>query len=308
MSLVVGLDIGGTKTAAGLVDPSGELLETATRPTPGAEGREAILTTAAGLVRSLLRDGVTTVGVGSAGVIDPVRGVVVSATSALAGWAGTDLRGELSRGLGLPVAVDNDVHAHALGELWRGAAAGRADVLLVAVGTGVGASLVLGGRVRHGAHAVAGHAGHVPVAAAAGLPCPCGGQGHVEAVASGPALLGAYRRRAGTETPGGLAEVARLAAAGDPVAAEVLATGATALGQAIGGLMNVLDPEIVIVGGGVAGCGEPWWGPLRAAVAAETLPALRDVPVRPAALSATAALLGAARLALTTDFRGPAPE
>ncbi|MET8993226.1 hypothetical protein ABZW49_47945, partial [Nonomuraea wenchangensis] len=75
--------------------------------------------------------------------------------------------------------------------------------------------------------------------------------------------------------------------------------------QGRGGLMNVLDPEIVIVGGGVAGCGDPWWGPLRAAVAAETLPALRDVPVRAAALSSTAALLGAARLALTTDDGGP---
>ncbi|MEV4837392.1 ROK family protein [Nonomuraea sp. NPDC049486] len=435
------MDIGGTKIAAGLVDHSGTLLATATRPTPATEGPDAILTTATALIHTLtesrgvviaaggaefgrdlrdgrgavgsdggpefgrnlrdgrgsaraagsaefgrdLRDGrrsvgppaeagrdlrerrgavesgsaevgrdlrdrrravdaagsgefgrgvrdgrrsvraggnaefgrdlhdgtvepagvggrggrgvVTAVGVGSAGVVDPGRGVVVSATGALVGWAGTDLRGELSRRLGVPVVVGNDVHAHALGEQWRGAAAGREDVLLVAVGTGVGASVMLGGRVRHGAHAVAGHAGHVPVAAAAGRPCPCGGQGHVEAVASGPALIGEYRRRGGTDAAD-LAGVARLAAAGDPLAADVLAEGGAALGSLIGGLMNVIDPEIVVIGGGVAGCGEPWWRPLRAAIAAEVLPALRDVPVEPAALAGAAALLGAARMAL----------
>ncbi|GGQ11606.1 ROK family protein [Streptosporangium pseudovulgare] len=299
MTLVVGVDIGGTKTAAGLVDPTGNLLAVRSRPTPATRGPDAVVDAAAELVREL--DGgagtVTAVGVGSAGVIDPRSGTVVSATGAIPGWAGTDLRGELSRRLGLPVAVDNDVHAHALGELWRGAAAGRDDVLLVAVGTGVGASLVLGGRVRHGAHSVAGHAGHLPVPAAAGRPCPCGGHGHVEAVASGPALLAEYRRRSGAEA-GHLSEVVRLADAGDPIAAAVLAEGAGALGAAIGGLVNVIDPELVLVGGGVTGCGEPWWRALREAVRAEALPALRDVPIEPAALGGDAALLGAARLAL----------
>src|SRR5690606_30724354 len=171
VSLVVGLDIGGTKTAAGVVDRSGAVLAAETRATPAADGPGAILGAAAELVRALdgRRGIVAAVGVGSAGVIDPRTGRVLSATGTLAGWAGTDLRGELSRRLGLPVEVANDVHAHALGEQWRGAAAGRRDVLLVAVGTGVGASVVLDGRVRYGAHAVAGHAGHVPSGAAAGL-------------------------------------------------------------------------------------------------------------------------------------------
>nr|WP_221473228.1 ROK family protein [Planomonospora venezuelensis] len=332
-----------------MVDPSGELLAVRTRPTPATRGPAEVMRTAAELVRELAELGggagsgggvkpghagpggpgpdggpgtVTAVGVGSAGVVDPRRGVVVSATGAIAGWAGTDLRGELSRALGLPVAVDNDVHAHALGEQWRGAAAGYRDVLLVAAGTGIGASLLLGGRVRHGAHSAAGHAGHLPVAAAAGRPCPCGGRGHVEAVASGPALLAEYRRRAAAvhtgeaAVPGPraaaaevarrdevthLAEVARLAEAGDPVAAAVLTEGATALGSAIGGLLNVIDPEIVVVGGGVAGCGALWWDALLEAVSAEALPALRDIPVEPAALGGAAALLGAARLVLEPE-------
>ncbi|MFB9718290.1 ROK family protein [Planobispora longispora] len=304
---VVGVDIGGTKTSAGLVDPSGGLLAVRTRPTPATRGAAEVVRTAAELVRELAElavpggaGAVTAVGVASAGVIDSGRGVVVSATGAIAGWAGTDLRGELSRELGLPVAVDNDVHAHLLGEQWRGAAAGRRDVLLVAAGTGIGASLLLGGRVRHGARSVAGHAGHLPVAAAAGRPCPCGGRGHVEAVAAGPALLAEYRRRTGAGVTH-LAEVALLAEAGDSVAAIVLAEGASALGSAIGGLVNVIDPEIVVIGGGVAGCGAPWWDALREAVRAEVLPALCDIPVEPAVLGGDAALLGAARLVLEVE-------
>lgn len=335
MTLVVGVDIGGTKTSAGLVDSSGTLLAVRTLPTPAAQGPAAVLDTAAGLVAEVASGAgdVTAVGVGSAGVVDPRRGVIVSATGAIAGWAGTDLRGEVSRRLGLPVTVGNDVHAHALGEQWRGAAAGYADVLLVAVGTGIGASVVLGGRVLRGAHSVAGHAGYVPAAAAAGRPCPCGGHGHVEAVASGPALLAEYRARAASGAPGpagvpgpvgvpgssgvtgpaavsepsvvsgsagvtGLADVARLAAQGDRIAVSVLTGGAAALGSTIGGLMNVIDPEVVVVGGGVAACGELWWQALREGIAAEVLPALREVPVGPAALGGDAALLGAARMAL----------
>ncbi|MFD8561734.1 ROK family protein [Streptosporangium canum] len=341
MTLVVGVDIGGTKTSAGLVDSSGTLLAVRTLPTPAAQGPAAVLDTAAGLVAEVASGAgdVTAVGVGSAGVVDPRRGVIVSATGAITGWAGTDLRGEVSRRLGLPVTVGNDVHAHALGEQWRGAAAGYADVLLVAVGTGIGASVILGGRVLRGAHSVAGHAGHVPAVAAAGRPCPCGGHGHVEAVASGPAMLAEYRARAAaavTEPSGvsepsgvtgpsgvpgssgasgasgvsgppgvtgpaavsGLADVARLAAQGDRIAVSVLAGGAAALGSTIGGLMNVIDPEVVVVGGGVAACGELWWQALREGIAAEVLPALREVPVGPAALGGDAALLGAARMAL----------
>ncbi|MFI6794007.1 ROK family protein [Streptosporangium canum] len=299
MTLVVGVDIGGTKTSAGLVDSSGTLLAVRTLPTPAAQGPAAVLDTAAGLVAEVAfgAGDVTAVGVGSAGVVDPRRGVIVSATGAITGWAGTDLRGEVSRRLGLPVTVGNDVHAHALGEQWRGAAAGYADVLLVAVGTGIGASVVLGGRVLRGAHSVAGHAGHVPVVAAAGRPCPCGGHGHVEAVASGPAMLAEYRARAAAAVAG-LADVARLAAQGDRIAVSVLTGGAAALGSTIGGLMNVIDPEVVVVGGGVAACGELWWQALREGIAAEVLPALREVPVGPAVLGGDAALLGAARMAL----------
>ncbi|MFB6889794.1 ROK family protein [Kitasatospora sp. NPDC056327] len=292
---MAGVDIGGTKISAGLVTGDGTLERIVTVPTPAAEGPAAVLAAAAGAVRGLDHD-VLAVGIGSAGVIDPVGGLVRSATDALPGWAGTDLRGGLRDHLGVPVAVDNDVHAHALGEAWTGAAAGRRTVLLVAVGTGVGGSLLVDGRVHHGARAAAGHVGHIAATPAAGLPCTCGGTGHVEAVSSGPALLTAYLRRGGTPGTGHLSRVAAAAGAGDELAAEVLADGARALGQVIGGLANVLDPDVVLIGGGVSRCGDAWWHPLLEAVEGELLPPLRGLPVHPGALGPAAAVIGAARL------------
>ncbi|MFI1093256.1 ROK family protein [Streptomyces sp. NPDC020917] len=295
MTAVAGVDIGGTKISAGLVARDGTLGRTVTVPTPGADGPGAVLAAAAGAVRRL-GEPVAAVGVGSAGVVDPVAGVIVSATDALPGWAGTDLRGGLRALLGVPVAVENDVHAHALGEAWTGAAVGGRTVLLVAVGTGIGGSLLAGGAVHHGARNVAGHVGHLAAPAAAGRPCTCGGAGHVEAVASGPALLAAYRRHGGDPAAAGLHTVAELARQGDALAAGTLAEGAAALGEVLGGLANVLDPDAVLIGGGVSACGDVWWRPLRAAFAAALLPPLRPLRLTPARLGPSAAVIGAARL------------
>ena len=296
---VAAVDIGGTKTAAALVAASGEVLARASAPTPGRDGPDAVLTTAADLVQRLRAGSAATavagLGVGSAGVVDAATGRVLSATDVLSGWAGTDLRGELGSRLGMPVVVVNDVHAHALGESARGSGAGHETVLFVAVGTGIGASFVVGGRVLAGAHSVAGHAGHQPSPYAAKLPCTCGGSGHLEAIASGPALVAEYHRRGGTLVSD-LRDVSALAAQGDPVAAEVVVLGGAAVGSALGGLVNVLDPHAVVVGGGVTALGETWWSALREAFCADALPVLADVPVLESALGADAPLVGAARL------------
>ncbi|MEV0193693.1 ROK family protein [Kitasatospora purpeofusca] len=292
MNHVVGVDIGGTKTSAALIDRTGEVGRTVTVPTPAAEGPRAVLAAVADAVRRL-GGGPAAVGVGSAGVIDPAGGRVLSATDAMPGWAGTDLRGGLHDLLGLPVAVENDVHAHALGEAWTGAAADSRTVLLVAAGTGVGGSLLIDGAVHRGARTAAGHVGHLAVPAAAGRPCTCGGRSHVEAAAAGPALYADYRANGGRAEVTDLRAVAALAEEGDALALRTLERGATALGQALGGLANVLDPDLVLVGGGVAGCGEAWWQPLRAAFAAELLPPLRGLEPVPGRLGTAAALVGA---------------
>ena len=299
-AVVAAVDIGGTKTAAGLVGADGEVLARDSAPTPGRAGADAVLQTAADLVQRLRAGSAATtvraVGVGSAGVVDATSGLVLSATHVLTGWAGTDLRAELASRLGLPVAVVNDVHAHALGESRRGAGAGCPTVLFLAVGTGIGASFVVDGRVLAGAHSVAGHAGHQPSPYAAQLACTCGGRGHLEAIASGPGLVAEYHRRGGALVQD-LREVAQRAAGGDPVAQAVVALGGTAVGSALAGLANVLDPHAVVVGGGVTGLGKPWWSALRQAYLAEALPVLADLPVVESTLGLDAALVGAAGLA-----------
>lgn len=297
---VAALDIGGTKMAAAVVDGAGRVLARARVATPAADGAEAVLAAAAEVICSVTRDhAVSALGVGSAGVIDPRAGVVLGATDVLPGWVGTDIRGSLTTALGIPVAVRNDVHAHALGEAAYGAGIGHTSLLHIAVGTGVGAAYVhtgLPGKVLSGAHSAAGHAGHLPAREAGDLLCTCGASGHLEAIAAGPALVREYTRRTGVAVAD-LREVAALAAAGDHDADAVIELGGRAVGAAIGGLINLLDPEVVVVGGGVAGLGDRWWEPLREAVAGEVMPSLRGVPVLASGLGDDAAVLGAAALA-----------
>lgn len=313
---VIGVDVGGTKIAAGLVKASGEVLDRLVLPTPAAEGPSAVLGAIVELAERLCTPGVVGVGVGTGGVVDHARGVIVSATELLPGWAGTPVAAELSARLGLPVALDNDGNALALGEHHFGAARGLGSVLCVAVGTGIGGGVVIGGRLVRGAHHTAGEVGHIPVPGAEGMPCSCGRTGHLEAIASGPAMTARYAAEAATRAQMDqyddsgdshlgcdpraavdLRVITERARTGDVVAAKVIADGAGALGRAIGGLANGIDPDAVIVGGGVAEIGEPYWAPLRAAVREHTLPALAALEIRPAELRTNAGIVGAAALA-----------
>ncbi|MGO4145865.1 ROK family protein [Paenarthrobacter sp. YAF11_1] len=331
MNHVIGVDLGGTKTAAGVVAPSGEVLMSETIPTLNRAGGEAILDATAALIAGLMASAadagisVSGVGIGSAGVIDASSGAVVSATDAIHGWAGTDLVFGLSSRLSLPasaVRAVNDVHAHALGEAWLGAAAGSSSSLMVAFGTGVGGSFVLNGAPVLGHRFVGGHVGHFasPYAVFSGRPlaCVCGGSGHVEAVASGPALYEAFLRFGGsavdaadtrgvfalaaTEANDGGAAYDGGAAAGSAnsraAALRAIEIGAAAAGQAVGGLINILDPETVVISGGLADAGELWWKPMETALRKELLAPLVAVPVLPATLGNTAAIVGAAKLVL----------
>ncbi|MGF9646949.1 ROK family protein [Pseudarthrobacter oxydans] len=308
----IGVDLGGTKTAAGVVSGTGELLFSETIPTLNRDGGEAILNATAGLVAGVIGRAaaagivVDHVGIGSAGVIDARKGEVVSATDAILGWAGTALTAGLAARLDLPpssIQAVNDVHAHALGEAWTGAAAGTACSLLVAFGTGVGGSYVLDGTPVLGHRHVGGHVGHFasPYAFHNGqpLPCVCGGAGHVEAIASGPAVPEGYRRLGGEAASPDARSVFALAANGDAIAIQTINVAAAAAGQGVGGLANILDPEVVVVSGGLSDAGAPWWRPMERAVRAELLPALAGIPVLPASLGNAAAIVGAARLVLT---------
>ena len=306
MRYVVGVDLGGTKTAAGVVGDDGSVLLLEQIPTRNRDGGEAILDATAALVRSLIDAAaaqglcVEAVGVGSAGVINADLGTVISATDAILGWTGTHITAGLTARLGLPAAVVNDVHAHALGEARYGAGAGAATVLMVAFGTGVGGSFVVDGQPLLGHRFVGGHVGHFasPLARHRGmpLPCSCGHAGHVEAIASGPAIHAAYLRGGGNTTLSDTKAVFASARTGDELALSVIATAAAAAGQAVGGLVNILDPAVVVISGGLADAGELWWTAMERAMRGELLTPLADVPLMRAALGNTAAIVGAASL------------
>jgi len=232
--------------------------------------------------------------------------VVASASDAIAGWPGTDIAGGVARRLlaagvasqDLLVHVDNDVNAYAAGEAWIGAGAGAGTVLVVAVGTGVGGAIVLDGHVHHGAHFLAGEIGHAPSGMAGSEPCTCGRSGHLEAIAAGPQIARRYREATGAVDITGAYQVEKLADAGDTVAQRVYREAAIALGEAIAAVVTVLDPERVIVSGGLARSGDLWWGPLRKTMRAEVAGLVADdLELLPAALGTTAPIVGAAHQA-----------
>ncbi|MBO3661988.1 ROK family protein [Microbacterium stercoris] len=301
--VVLAVDLGGTNTRVALVDRHREVRATASGPTPGAAGAEAIVTTIVGLAVGLLEANPSSrlfgLGVASAGVVDRARGVIVSSTDTLAGWAGTPLARWLREGMGerLPagaaIEIQNDVDAHAWGEFRFGAARGASSALVVAVGTGIGAGVIVEGRPLRGARHVAGEIAHLPAPGAESFRCPCGRRGHLEAIGSGVGLHRLYLAAGGDPAVADAKQVVARAAR-DEIAAAAIARSATAVGRALAGAVSLLDPELVVVTGGVADIGESWWSPMRAAYLAEAIDALQDVELRAGSAGGHAALRGAA--------------
>ncbi|MFC0529369.1 ROK family protein [Phytohabitans kaempferiae] len=293
----VGVDIGGTKTLAAAVDAGGQVLRRARADTPARGGPAEVLDTAAALAASLLPPGSgATVGVGTAGTVDVRTGRIRFATETLPGWGGTPVAAELGARLGRTVRVENDANAAAVGEAWTGGGRDRPGLLLVAVGTGIGAGLVRGGRLDRGATGLAGAIAHLPVPGAERLRCSCGRLGHLEAIASGTGLAAAYAAATGIRASG--RQVAGRATEGEPAARAVLAAAGLVLGRVLAGLAALLDPGAIVVTGGAAATLLP---AARDAYAGELLPAWADVPLLPGALAADAVAVGAARLAMTHD-------
>jgi glucokinase len=310
---VATIDLGGTKTAGCLVTQDGVCGQVLTRSTPAMDGPDAVLDRVSAIVSELVdADGagqheLAGVGVGSAGVIDHATGTVVSATQAIADWPGTPVADGLSQRLnGLPVAVDNDVNAHAVGEAWLGAGRSHDRMFMVTVGTGVGGAVIVHGQPVHGAHHVAGEMGHVPARGAEHLRCACGRRGHVEAISSGPGLLQHFHSLGGATT---LTDTRQLVAAADnkdEAAVRAVRDSAVALGRCLAGIATVVDPEVIVIGGGLAEMGARWWQPMEDTLRTEVVDALAEMPLRRAELGGNAALIGAARLAWTNIGADPA--
>jgi glucokinase len=307
----IGLDVGGTKIAAGVVSGHGELLERVARPTPRSGPGEPTLRLTLQLVDELRRryPGVQAIGAGAAGMIDWPDGHIRWAPNN--SYRDLPLRAILSAETGLPAVVDNDANAAAWAEACVGAGVGHRDLLVLTVGTGIGAGLILGGRLYRGATGIGGEAGHI-IVDPAGPRCGCGSAGCLEALGSGSALSRAGREAAGRDPDGTLARLAggaghvtgetvsEAARGGDATALAIFARAGHWLGIGIASLVSLLDIELVVIGGGLSSTGELLLGPARSAFERfvfarghRTLPAI--VPAR---LGAEAGIVGAGLLAL----------
>lgn len=293
---VVGIDIGGTKIAALLVDRSGEILARGVVDAPAREGGRAMADAAAMLARNLAtRAGrtLTAVGVGAAGVVDHETGIIRAASETFVDWAGFPLADELAVRLGAPVRVENDVNAFLLGELDHGESSGD-DVLGIMLGTGVGGAVVLDGQLRHGPHGAAGEIGHTP--GYSDIRCTCGQIGHLETLASGTSIGLRYAERSGAT---GLTarDVADRARAGDPIAVEVFDAAGRALALACAIAAGILDLDRAVIGGGVVHAWDLLLPAIDAALATDSPVSGVRLEIIPATRGSDAVALGAAAAA-----------
>ncbi len=271
----IGVDVGGTKIAAGLVDAEGQLLATERTESPAKHPHE-IVRTIGGLVDKLRGDvEVEAVGVSAAGFVDKARATVLFAPNLA--WRDEPLKDLLEKETGLPVVVENDANAAAWGEFVVGAGADIDDLLMLTIGTGVGGGVVLDGDLMRGGFGIAAEVGHIRLVPD-GVPCGCGNRGCLESYASGRALVRRSREEATAdpaaaavvlEEAGGSADkitgplVTAAAQRGDPFAVARFRELGDWLGQGIAVLAAVLDPTVVVVGGGVGEAGELLLEPAR---------------------------------------------
>lgn len=312
MALSIGVDVGGTKIAAGVVDENGKVLDMVRRDSPATD-RQAIFETIAALANELKvqHPEVVGIGVGAAGFTSSDRNTMVHGTNL--DWTGARIGDAVGKLTGLPVVVENDANAAGWAEARFGGGRGKHNVLVITLGTGVGGAVIIDGRLVRGAAGFAAEVGHINVVRD-GRPCGCGLRGCLERYASGTALgvnaweLARFRPDYAAriiELSGGdphrISGKAVTAAAreGDPAALECYTRLGQALGQGLADLCAVLDPEIIVMTGGLTEAGAILLEPVRAAFAANlTARAARpEIPIVISASGQEAGLIGAADLA-----------
>jgi glucokinase len=314
--LAVGIDLGGTQVRAALVDGSGQVLARAAQRTDAVGGPHAVLQQIQQLVaettQGMAYRDLRGVGVSAPGPLDAQAGVILGIPT-LAGWVDVPLVAWLQQALDLPVTLENDGIAAAIGE-WRfGAGRGLSDFVYVTVSTGIGGGVIADGRVLRGRGQLAGHIGHMTIAPD-GAVCSCGNPGCWEAQASGTAL-GQIARQRVASSPGSLLaahgeslsarEVMAAARAGDVLALELVEREAQLLGIGIVNLLHLYSPQAVVVGGGVAQGFDLLQPGIDQHVRTRALPPFRAVPVVPAQLGQNSGLVGAASLVLAQEAHRP---
>jgi glucokinase len=261
--VVIGVDLGGTNLRAAILNPQGEILDRHKEATHASDGWEKVV---ARLIDNIKRQresaalkgfDVASVGVGAPGVILAEKGVVVKSPN-FPDWNNLPLKDKLEKSLNLPVFLENDANAAALGEQWRGAGQGIQSMILLTLGTGVGGGIILDNKIWHGADGMAGEIGHMTLIPD-GRPCSCGNTGCLEMYASARGIVLSYRealemaldKPMKAETPITSEQVYEAADAGDEVARSVMRDMGRMLGVGIASLINIFNPERIVIGGGV---------------------------------------------------------
>jgi glucokinase len=312
---IIGVDLGGTNIVAGAMPEDGSReIAMRSEPTLSDEGADAVVDRIARMIETVIadtstetgatRDDFAGVGIGSPGPLDRERGIVIVTPNL--GWRNFPLRDEVSSRVGLPASLDNDANCATLGEWWCGAAKGGRHVVGLTIGTGIGGGLILDGRLFHGASDVAGEIGHTTIDST-GRRCKCGNYGCLEAYASGPAIAERAREALAGGEPSTLLEMVdgdltRITAQlvyeaskeDDDVARQVVRETANFLGAGVANLLNIFNPDVVVIAGGVTQAGEPLFDPLRAEVRRRAFrPAVEACRIVPGTLKGSAGVVGA---------------
>lgn len=311
---ILGIDIGGTNLVVGAVAEDGsQLVALAAEPTGAAEGPDAVLARLTALAQRSVAEtrrlvpgaDILGVGVGAPGPLDTREGIIFLTPNL--GWVNLPLRQRMADALGLPVTLDNDANCAVLGEWWRGAAAGSQHAIGFTIGTGIGGGIIVDGRLYHGASDCAGEFGHMTIDPT-GRRCNCGNYGCLEAYASGPAIAqratemiaSGAESRIPSYADGDLARVTAqivydAAQDGDELALDVVRDTARYLGAGVANMINIFNPEVVVICGGVTLAGDRLFVPLRQEVNRRAFkPAVQACRIVPGALTGTAGVYGAA--------------
>ena len=317
MRYVLGIDVGGTNLVAGVLAEDGsEIHAVVSEPTMAAQGADPVIGRIVKLAKASIKESgkkVEGVGIGSPGPLDTKKGIVLLTPNL--GWTNMPLRDRVSEGLGLPATLDNDANCAIYGEWWRGAARGATYVIGLTLGTGIGGGIVIDGKLYHGASDAAGEFGHVTIDAN-GRRCKCGNYGCVEAYASGPAIAerAVEGIQSGVETALGQyvnGDLTKITAQivyeasndGDAWALEVVRETAALLGAAVASFINIFNPEVVVICGGVTQAGDKLFHPLRSEVKRRAFkPAWEVCRIVPGTLPGTAGVYGAAAVFIQENW------
>lgn len=294
---IAGVDIGGTKTAAARVDSQARVAAAVTLPTLAAEPFDISLGQVYRAIEQCLTPDVTAIGICAPGPLNPRTGIVLNPPN-LPHWRNVPLAKLVTERYSLPCRVENDANAAGLAEVLFGAAQGMESVLYVTLSTGIGAGIILNGKIYHGKNGAAAEGGHVTIDWRSPAICNCGTPGCIEALASGTAM--AARAAARDPSLNTAEQIGHRAEAGDPVALAVLEETCEMLSAWLGSLVSLLDPDMIVIGGGVSKIGDPLFTRLRERMPRRTINQFAsETPIVPARLAEHVGILGAAAVMMS---------